>query len=112
MNKIERRQRRKTKIRGRISGTSSKPRLSVYRSNSHVFAQLIDDEAKKTIVSASDVKIAKGSKSEKAKLVGQEIAKQAKTKKISSVVFDRAGYKYHGRIKNLADGAREEGLKF
>jgi large subunit ribosomal protein L18 len=105
---------RKRRIRAKISGTAKIPRLNVYRSLKHLFAQLIDDTAGKTLVSASDfeIKAKKGKKSDKAKEVGLLIAKKALDKKISEVVFDRAGFKYHGRVKAVADGAREGGLKF
>ncbi len=107
-----RRQKRKQKIRSRIIGTKERPRLVVHRSNIHIYAQLVDDNARKTLAVASDLKIKKGSKSEKAKQVGEEIAKIAKTKKITNVVFDRSGYRFHGRIKELAQGARDGGLIF
>lgn len=110
--KISRRIRRKSKIRGKISGDASRPRLSVYKSNNHISAQLIDDVKRVTLGAASDIKIKKGNRSERAKTIGKEIAEIAKKKKITEVVFDRSGYKYHGRIKELADAAREGGLKF
>jgi large subunit ribosomal protein L18 len=105
------------RIRAKISGTKKQPRLSVFRSNKHIFLQLIDDSSQKTLVSASDLKInpptgGKRTKTETAKEVGKELAKLAKAKKIKKVVFDRGGYKYHGRIKASAEGAREEGLNF
>jgi len=103
---------RHRRIRAKISGSSERPRLVVFRSLKHNFAQLVDDATKVTLASASDLKIKKGTKSEKAKLVGEELAKKAKEKKIEACVFDRNGYKYHGRVKALADGAREGGLKF
>ncbi|MFQ5492837.1 MAG: 50S ribosomal protein L18 [Candidatus Dojkabacteria bacterium] len=107
------RHRRKRKVRGVISGKAGRPRLSVFRSNNHIYAQLVDDESGKTLVQASDVKMkTKGAKSDMAKAVGSELAKKAKTKKISKVVFDRNGYKFHGRVKSLAEAAREGGLKF
>jgi len=112
ITKETRRQKRKLKIRAKISGTKDMPRLAVHRTNTHIYAQLIDDNTGKTIASASDMKIAKGTKSEKAKMVGEEIAKLAKSKKITKVVFDRSGYRFHGRIKDLAQGAREGGLTF
>lgn len=107
------RQRRRAKIRKRISGTLKKPRLTVFRSLGHIYAQLINDDNNKVLSSYSDLKSkAKGNKTEKAKSVGLEIAKLAKEKNIETVVFDRNGYKYHGRVKAVADGAREGGLKF
>ncbi len=104
--------RRKLRVRGKINGTAAMPRLTVFRSNQHIYAQLIDDEKSITLVSASDVAIKKGTNTEKAKLVGQEIAKLAIAKKITTAVFDRNGNRYHGRVKSVAEGAREGGLKF
>ena len=116
LNKKQRRERIKLKIRKTINGTATTPRLSVFRSNSGIFAQLVDDLAGKTILAAgSDDKSIKGSKVNKvdqAKLVGKLIAEKATTAGISTIVFDRNGYLYHGRIKSLAEGAREAGLKF
>ncbi len=116
LNKKERRTRIKYKIRKTINGTASTPRLSVFRSNTSIYAQLIDDKTGKTILAAGSddksIKDSKASKSEQAKLVGKLIADRATTKGISSIVFDRNGYLYHGRIKSLAEGAREAGLKF
>ena len=107
------RERRKNRIRSKIKGTESRPRLVVNRSLIHTYAQLINDNDGKIIASTSDMKSKeKGTKTEKAKKVGEEIAKLAKDKKIEEVVFDRNGYKYHGRVKAVADGAREGGLKF
>ncbi len=111
--------RSKAKIRKSVSGTPERPRLSVYRSLSNIYAQLIDDTTGRTIVSASslnkeltdEIKNAKG-KIAKGKVVGSFLAKKALEKKISSVVFDRNGYRYHGRIQAIAEGAREGGLKF
>ncbi len=103
----------KRKIRATISGTAARPRLSVFRSNKSISVQLIDDVAAKTIVSASDRAAKKGAKKmEGAIAVGKEIAKLAKEKGIETIVFDRAGFKYAGRIKALADAAREAGLTF
>lgn len=111
--KVHNLKQRKARIRSRVSGDSEKPRLTLTISNLHISAQLIDDSASKTIVSASTVgKKTSGSLSEKAKIIGEEIAKSATSKKISSVVFDRNGKKYHGRVKAFADAAREGGLKF
>jgi len=113
--KQEKRIRRHKKIRVDIQGTKERPRLCVFRSANHIYAQLIDDENAKVLLSVSDldVKAAKKSaKSEKAKEVGKLIAKMAIEKKIEKVVFDRAGFVFHGRIKVLAEGAREGGLKF
>jgi len=112
--KIIRRERRKNKIRKKLFGTSNCPRLSVFCSNKHTISQIIDDSLGKTLVYASDLEknVEKGTKTEMARFVGKAIAKKAKSKKIERVVFDRGGRKYHGRIKALADTAREEGLKF
>lgn len=100
------------KIRTRMMGTALRPRLCVFKSDSHTYAQLIDDDAKKVLVAVSDIKIVKGKKAEKALEVGRAIASQALAKKIESVVFDRGGFVFHGRVKAVADGAREGGLKF
>lgn len=107
------RKRRHARIRKNLSGTSAMPRLNVFRSNSHVFAQIIDDESMNTLVSAStvDMKL-KSNNTEACIAVGKEIAKRAKAANITKVVFDRGGYLYHGRVKALADAAREEGLEF
>lgn len=110
--KIQKRLRLKKKIRARISGTTAIPRLSVFRSNSFIYAQLIDDTAGKTLVAASDIKSKKGTKTERAAAVGADVAKKAIAQKITKVVFDRNGFKYTGRIKSLADEARKEGLVF
>ena len=107
------RKRRHIKIRAKISGTSARPRLVVFRSLGHTYAQLVNDEEGKVIASSSDLKSkAKGTKIEKAKTIGEEIAKKAKDLKVTEIVFDRNGYKYHGRVKALAEAAREGGLKF
>lgn len=104
---------RHVRIRAKVNGTSDKPRLVVYRSLSNHYAQLVDDVKHVTIVSANDLKSKdKGTKTDHAKKVGMEIAKLAKEKNITTCVFDRNGYKYHGRIKAIADGAREGGLQF
>lgn len=106
-------ERRQIRTRAKIKKDSKYPRLSVFRSNQHIYAQLIDDQQGKTLVSLSDLDIKKKlTKMEKAKEIGQEIAKKALAKKIEQVVFDRGGYKYHGRIKVLAEAARQEGLVF
>ena len=103
---------RQRRIRAKISGDSVKPRLAVFRSLSAIYAQIIDDSTGKTLASASSLKIKKGSKSEKAAEVGRLIAKIGKAANIESVVFDRGGFAYTGRVKLLADAARETGLKF
>ena len=105
----------KRRIRKTVTGTSSRPRLSVFRSNKQIYAQLIDDVAGVTLGSASSIKndaAQKGNKIEQAKLIGKEIAGIAKKAGLESVVFDRNGYLYHGRVKALAEAAREEGIKF
>ncbi len=108
------RQKRHKKIRNKIVGTKEMPRLNVFRSNAHIFAQIIDDENGVTLVSSSSVelKIKNGNNSEGASLVGKDIAEKAKKSKITKVVFDRGGYLYHGRVKALAASARENGLEF
>ncbi len=107
--------RRHARVRGKISGTAERPRLAVYRSNAHISAQIIDDVSGVTLVSASSYEKdfgGIGSNKEAAKKVGTTLAKRALEKGISAVVFDRGGYIYHGRVSELADGAREGGLKF
>ena len=112
IKKDEKRTRLKAKIRVRISGTKERPRLSVFRSNKFIYAQVIDDKEGKTLAQASDVKITKGTKTERAKQVGTMIAEVCGKMKIDKVVFDRNGFKYTGRIKLVADTARASGLKF
>ena len=116
VSRNEMRVERHKRIRKDISGTADRPRLNVFRSNANITAQIIDDEKGVTLVSAStlekDLKIANGGNVEAAKLIGAEIAKRAKKQKIEKVVFDRGGYLYHGRVKALADAARENGLEF
>ncbi len=111
-NLNDKRIRLKKKIRAKVFGTADKPRLSVYRSNQFIYAQLIDDEKGATLASVSDMKAKKGTKAERAKEVGKMIAEAAIAKKVGFVVFDRNGFKYTGRIKVLADEARAGGLKF
>src|SRR6266508_4310312 len=111
------RAKRHRRIRRRLGGTAERPRLVVFRSLSHIYGQIIDDTAGHTLVAASDLEPtlrdeAAGSKSERARKVGQQLAERAKEKGITAVVFDRGGFLYHGRIKALADGAREGGLQF
>jgi large subunit ribosomal protein L18 len=112
------RQRRHLRVRKRVSGTPERPRLNVYRSLTQIYAQVIDDEAGNTLVSASSIdqglrKDMKGkTKTDQAQIVGKAIAERAKSVGIESVVFDRAGYRYIGRVKALAEGAREGGLQF
>lgn len=111
-------ERRKIRVRAKVTGTTERPRLNVHRSLTNIFAQLVDDSASKTLVSVHSKNIKSGDAKEykgkiaKAYLVGKEIANQAKAKGITTVVFDRAGNKYHGRVAALADGAREGGLVF
>ena len=111
-NKQDKRIRLKKKIRARISGTSARPRLSVFRSNKFIYAQVIDDASGKTLVEASDIKATKGTKTERAKEVGKMISEKCKGIQINEVAFDRNGFKYTGRIKLVADEARSGGLKF
>lgn len=107
-----RRERIKRKIRAKVRGSLERPRLSVYRSNKNMYAQIINDDSGVTLVSASDIKGMKGTKRERAALVGKTLAELAKAAKITEVVFDRNGFNYAGRIKTLADSAREGGLIF
>lgn len=107
--------RRHKRVRGKVSGTSERPRLNVFRSGTNIYAQIIDDTKGLTLVSASTLEKSfegKGNNTEAAMKVGQAVAQRAKDKGIDTVVFDRGGYLYHGRIKALADGAREAGLQF
>lgn len=104
--------RRHERVRKGVRGTGERPRLAVFRSLSHIYAQVIDDRAGRTVAAASDLDVGTGKKSEKAKQVGKAIAERAKAAGIGEVVFDRGGYRYHGRIKALADAARESGLRF
>lgn len=115
LSKLEKRIRIKRRVRGKISGSSELPRLSVYKSNKEIYAQLIDDKNGKTLVSASSREKgvdAKGTKTEVSVAVGKAIATKAIAAGIEAIVFDRNGFVYHGRVKALADGAREGGLKF
>jgi large subunit ribosomal protein L18 len=116
MEKVLRRQKIRYGIRKKIVGTAQTPRLSVFRSNTDIYVQLIDDADGKTLAAASskdkDIVAQKGTKSEKSKLVGAAIARKAKDLGLETVVFDRGGYLYHGRVKSVADGAREGGLNF
>jgi large subunit ribosomal protein L18 len=118
LSRDEQRQRVHARVRTRVSGTPERPRLSVYRSVGHIYAQVIDDRSSRTLVSASsiDKEVKKGLKGggniASAKAVGKIIAERAKGAGVSKVVFDRGGYKYHGRVKALADAAREAGLQF
>jgi len=111
-NKANRRAKIKARIRSKVQGTADVPRLCVYRSNKAIYAQIIDDTKGNTLLAVSSKGIEKGSKTEIAKEVGKAIAEKASANGIESVKFDRNGYLYHGRVKNLAEGAREGGLKF
>ncbi len=113
LNKLEKRNRIKRRVRGKISGSAELPRLSVYKSNKEIYAQLIDDKEGKTLASASSRTLTtKGTKTEVSSEVGKAIAEKAKAAGIEAIVFDRNGFVYQGRVKALADGAREGGLKF
>ncbi len=118
-SQLDPRRRRHLRVRAKISGTAQRPRLNVFRSSAHIYAQVIDDVERVTLVAASDIEadvaqsIEDGAtKTDKAKIVGKLIGERAKDAGITTVVFDRGGYKYHGRVKALADGAREAGLEF
>ncbi len=112
VTKIQRRNKIKARIRGKISGTAARPRLSVFRSNKQIYAQLIDDLAGVTICAASSKGIEEGTKTEIAAKVGEALAQKALAAGVNEVVFDRNGYLFHGRVKSLADGARNGCLKF
>ena len=112
VSKIARRNKIKTRIRGKVAGTAERPRMSVFRSNKGIYVQLIDDLNGRTLAAASSKGLEGGTKTEVSAKVGKEIAKVAKEKGIETVVFDRNGYLFHGRVKSLADAAREAGLKF
>ena len=115
-SKLDRRNKIRRRIRKALTGTAERPRLSVYRSNKEIYAQIIDDKSGKTIEAASsrdkEIASSNGNKTEIAKLVGKAIAEKATKAGIEAVSFDRGGYLYHGRVKQLAEGAREGGLKF
>jgi large subunit ribosomal protein L18 len=113
-HKLQNLARRKARIRAKVTGTTERPRLSVFVSNKHISAQIIDDSTHKTLAAATTVgqKSATGTMTERASFVGTEIAKKAKTAKVTQVVFDRSGRLYHGRVKALADAARAGGLEF
>ena len=118
-SQLDARRRRHLRVRAKVSGTPERPRLNVYRSSAHIYAQLIDDSTAATIAAASDIeaeftaRLSDGStKTDRAKAVGQLIGERAKALGVTTVVFDRGGYKYHGRVKSVADGAREAGLDF
>jgi large subunit ribosomal protein L18 len=106
------RQVRHLRVRNKLSGTAERPRLVVFRSLKHIYAQLVDDTKMRTMMTVSDLNIEQGKKAERAAEVGKLIAEKAKAAGVTRVVFDRAGYRYHGRIKAVADGARKGGLEF
>ncbi len=110
--RVEQRYRRHLRVRKKVTGTAERPRLVVFRSLKHITAQLVDDVANRTLMTVSSTTMDSGKKTEKSTEVGKRIAARAKEAGITKVVFDRAGYKYHGRVKAVADGAREGGLEF
>jgi len=113
VHKVNKRLKKRARIRKTVEGQAERPRLSVFRSGKHIYAQIIDDSAGKTLASYSTLQAKKGSSSvEAAKMIGTEIAKKAISQNIKSVVFDRGGYLFHGKVKAVADGAREAGLNF
>lgn len=114
MNRVSVKIQRQRRIRGKIHGTQSRPRLSVFRSTAAIYAQIINDDEMKTLIGVSEEHMpdTKGTKTEKAKKLGMFLAEKAKAKKITKVVFDKGSYRYHGRVKALAEGVREGGLEF
>lgn len=111
-NKTQQRERRHARVRARVSGTQERPRLAIFRSNRYTYAQVIDDTTGKTLAAASDVKDTAAGKQDRAVRIGTAVAQAAKAAGITKVVFDRGGFRYAGRIKALADAAREAGLEF
>ena len=111
-SRSQKRARRHLRVRKKVSGTPERPRLVVYRSLKHIYAQLVDDVAQRTLMTVSSHAVTEGKKTERSTAVGRTLADRAKEAGITRVVFDRAGYKYHGRVKAVADGAREGGLDF
>ena len=111
-SRVEKRHRRHLRVRKKVTGTADRPRLVVFRSLKHITAQLVDDVSQRTLMTVSSTTLEPGKKSEKSLEVGKRVAAKAKDAGITRVVFDRAGYKYHGRVKAVADGAREGGLEF
>lgn len=110
--KLQKKIARQGRIRARVSGTSERPRVAVFRSNRFIYAQVVDDAKGKTLLSSSDIKVKKKTnKSESAMAIGKQLASMMKEKGISEAVFDRGGFQYHGRVKSLADGLREGGIK-
>ncbi len=112
MNKIKKQTNRRMRIRKKINAVTSLPRLSVFRSNKYISAQIIDDLNQKTIVAITESANLSGTKVERAKQVGEQLARKAKEKKVTTVVFDKGSYAYHGRVRAFAEGAREGGLNF
>jgi large subunit ribosomal protein L18 len=110
--KEEKRARRHLRVRKKISGSAVRPRLVVFRSLKHIYAQLVDDDQRRTLATVSDLKLEQGKKLERSAAVGKAVAERARELGIQKVVFDRAGYRYHGRVKAVADAAREAGLEF
>jgi large subunit ribosomal protein L18 len=108
----EKRYRRHLRVRKKVTGTAERPRLVIFRSLKHITAQLVDDVAGRTLMTVSSTDLSEGKKTERSKEVGKRLASRAKDSGVTKVVFDRAGYKYHGRVKAVADGAREGGLEF
>jgi len=108
----EKRYRRHLRVRKKVTGTPERPRLVIFRSLKHIYAQLVDDVTRRTLLTVSDNDIAEGKKTQKSLEVGKRLAAKAKDAGVKQVVFDRAGYQYHGRVKAVADGAREGGLEF
>ena len=111
-SRIEQRRRRHLRVRKKVAGTAERPRLVVFRSLKHITAQLVDDVSRRTLMTVSSTELETGKKTAKSLEVGKRVAAKAKDAGITKVVFDRAGYKYHGRVKAVADGAREGGLEF
>ena len=114
LEKVRARRRRHTRVRKKVGGLADRPRLAVFRSNKHIYAQVIDDRSGRTLVAASslEAEARDGTKSDAAKAVGTLLGRRAAERGIASVVFDRGGYRFHGRVRQLAEGARESGLKF
>ena len=110
--KMQKRIRRHKKVRAKVRGTAKRPRLCVFKSNTRIYAQLIDDEAGRTLLGVSDASVSGKTKTERASLAGEALAKEAAKKGVTAVVFDRGGYVYTGRVRAFADGARKGGLKF
>ena len=110
--RAERRFQRHLRVRKKVVGTSERPRLVVYRSLKHIYAQVVDDSTGRTLAAASDLGVGEGKKAARSSEVGKQLAARAKEAGVTRVIFDRAGYRYHGRVKAVADGAREGGLEF